>query len=117
MRTMLRVRQMEGMTQTSMLKYVEDMTGVSYPTLYEMYVYWETHKEVLVKDTSNRGAGSPKHIYHDTDLNTEQICTIHQFLIEQLNQGISTTAQNIIKHIHEKHNIIIPSRTMSIILQ
>lgn len=116
LRMMVRAMQQQGLTQTKMLKDMEDLTGNAYKTLHRLYTHWNNTGEVLVIDSSNRGGGSPKHIYHDTDLSTEHICSIHQFLIDEANNGHPCTSRNLIDHLKTTHSITIPARTIQSLL-
>lgn len=116
LRIMMTIIRDEDITQTKMLKRVENLSGISYKVLHRLYRHWADNSEVLVIDSSNRGGGSPKHIHHDTDLNMEQICSIHEFIQIQPNEGKSITARNIIDHMRDTFNITIASRTMQSLL-
>src|ERR1700733_3360790 len=72
---------------TSAMHLISDLSGISYATLHRLYRHWCDHSEVLIVDTSHRGAGSVKHRNHDASLSTETISTIHRFLMDSSNEG------------------------------
>lgn len=111
LRIMLQAKSDHQLNQTPMLYLVTHLTGISYATLHRLYRHYLDSGEVLIIDSTNRGAGSSKHIYHDSDLNMEQICSIHQFLLDRSNAGELCTARNVIEHLKEEFNIKISIRT------
>lgn len=115
-RTMMHTQFQQEMKQTQMLHFVEKLTGISYATLYRLYRHYIVRGEVLVIDSSNRGGGSVKHIYHHTDLSTDIICSIHEFLSDQSDKGNSSTSKNVIDHVKDNFMINIPIRTMQSLL-
>lgn len=89
--------------ETAAIDATAMLLGKSKNTLWPLLRHWQEHKEVLVLSTAHRGAGSPSHRYHDSQLEMHHIATIHRTIVEANEEGPGCTTQMILNALLREH--------------
>ena len=105
-----------GCSPTTAQKYIAHQIHKSHNTLRRVYYHYIHHKEVLIPDNSNRGAGSPRHISHSHQLTSEQVTTIHQTITTANQSTESCSIKDIQEALLTQHNITVPRTTLQSLL-
>jgi hypothetical protein len=85
-------------------------------TLRALLHHWQQANEILVESSANRGGGSPYHRYHDVQLESEHIATIHRTIVDANEDGSGCTTLLLLDALNRAHGLSIGDRTLRRIL-
>jgi len=102
--------------ETDSINTAAMLLGKSKNTLIALLHHWQQSKDVLVPSTTNRGAGSASHRYHDVQLESEHIATIHRTIVEANEDGSGCTTVMVLDALKRDHGLIIGNRALRRIL-
>lgn len=101
---------------TAAIERASFLLGKSIKTLWSLFIHWKEKKEILVKSTENRGAGSPLHPHHHIQLESEHIACIHRIIYEMNENGDGCKTNDIIAALKEEFELSLRPRSLRFIL-
>lgn len=104
------------MSETHAIDNAALLLGRSDNTLRALLKHLQECNEVLVVASAHRGAGSPDHRYHDMQLESSEIGTIHRTIVSANAEGSGCRTQMVIDALKRDYGREISSRTLRRVL-